>query len=117
MFGFLKKLFGGDAQTNQEAGVQIEQTPYKVEPPVVEDKVAVANSQPIEKVAPVAEPVKAKPARAKNTKGKFVADNPATPENEAWVGGKAPAKKKPAAIKGAKKPAARKAPAKKKPAK
>jgi hypothetical protein len=135
MFKFLKSLFGGDQQTNQAAGVQIEQTPYKVEPPVVEDKVAVANRAPAkcgcgrsstglcvglhkltddEWSAHDANPNKAKPERAKNTKGQFVADNPATPENEAWVGGKAPAKKKPAAIKGAKKPAAKKAPAKKK---
>jgi hypothetical protein len=58
MFKFLKSLFGGDKQLNQEAGVQIEQVPYKVEPqemmpvsagdlPVVVDKVAVANAQPI----------------------------------------------------------------------
>lgn len=33
-----------------------------------------------------------KPKRSK-LRGKFVADNPATPENEAWVGGKAPPKK------------------------
>ena len=118
MFGFLKKLFGGDTQTNREAGVQIEQVPYKVETPeivavaaadlpIVTDKVTEVNSQPIEKAT----------QRAKNNKGKFVADNPATPENEAWVGGKSPANKKPAAIKGTKKPAAKKAPAKKKPAK
>ncbi len=38
--------------------------------------------------------VQPKPERAKDTKGKFVADNPATPDvNEAWKGGKAPAKK------------------------
>ena len=38
--------------------------------------------------------VQPKPERAKDTKGKFVADNPATPNvNEAWKGGKAPAKK------------------------
>lgn len=34
------------------------------------------------------------PERARNESGKFVADNPATPKNEAWVGGKAPAKKR-----------------------
>jgi hypothetical protein len=118
MFGFLKKLFGGDTQTNREAGVQIEQVPYKVETPeivavsaadlpIVTNKVSAVNSQPIDKA----------PQRAKNNKGKFVADNPATPENEAWVDGKAPAKKKPAAIKGTKKPAAKKAPARKKAAK
>ena len=32
------------------------------------------------------------PKRARN-KGKFVADDPKTPQNEAWVGGKAPKKK------------------------
>jgi len=36
MIGFFKKLFGGDSTTNKEAGVQIEQVPYKVETPVVE---------------------------------------------------------------------------------
>jgi hypothetical protein len=50
MFKFLKSLFGSDKQTNQAAGIQIEQVPYKVESPVVENKVAVANDQPIEKV-------------------------------------------------------------------
>ena len=34
-----------------------------------------------------------KPKRARTSKGKFVADNPKTPQNEAWVGGKAPKKK------------------------
>lgn len=35
----------------------------------------------------------AKPKRARNTKGKLVKDDPATPDvNEAWEGGKAPAK-------------------------
>lgn len=34
-----------------------------------------------------------KPKRAKSAKGKFVADDKSTPDvNEAWVGGKAPAK-------------------------
>ena len=47
MFGFLKKLFGGDAETNKEAGVQIEQVPYKTEPPVVENKVETVNRQPV----------------------------------------------------------------------
>ena len=34
-----------------------------------------------------------KPKRARTSRGKFVADNPKTPQNEAWVGGKAPKKK------------------------
>lgn len=32
------------------------------------------------------------PQRARDVQGKFQADDPATPENEAWVGGVAPAK-------------------------
>ena len=37
--------------------------------------------------------VQSEPKRAKDAQGKFLADNPATPENEAWVGGVAPSKK------------------------
>ena len=33
------------------------------------------------------------PKRAKNKKGHYVADDPKTEKNEAWVGGKAPKKK------------------------
>lgn len=33
------------------------------------------------------------PKRARNEKGQLIADNPDTPENEAWEGGKAPKKK------------------------
>jgi hypothetical protein len=95
MFKFLKSLFGGDKQTNQEAGVQIEQVPHKMEAqevvpvsagevPVVVDKIEAVNAQPIAK-APKAD---TKPAAGTTAK-------------------------KPAA----KKPAAKKAPAKKKPAK
>jgi hypothetical protein len=96
MFGFLKKIFGSApvAETKTEQPV----APYKVEAPVAP--------------APVVEAV---PERAKDATGKFVADNPATPENEAWVGGQAPARK-PAAIKAAKKPAAKKPAQKKAPA-
>ena len=36
----------------------------------------------------------AEPKRARNEKGRLVADDPSTPEvNEAWEGGKAPKKK------------------------
>ena len=48
--------------------------------------------------------------RARGPKGRLKADDPSTPENEAWEGGKAPKKKAPAKKKAAKK----KAPAKKK---
>ena len=44
MFGFLKKLFGGDSSTNQAAGVQIEQAPYKVPEPVRAVPVPVASA-------------------------------------------------------------------------
>ena len=49
-------------------------------------------------------PVSKKPARARGKGGKLKADDPSTPEvNEAWEGGKAPAKKKRKAKKKAKK--------------
>ena len=35
-----------------------------------------------------------KPKRARNAKGQLMADDPNTPENEAWEGGVAPPKKK-----------------------
>jgi hypothetical protein len=47
-----------------------------------------------------------KPKRARGNKGKYLADDPKTPKNEAWQGGKAPKKK-----------ATKKTPAKKTPAK
>jgi len=95
MFGFLKKLFGGDAETNRAAGIQIEQVaaPYKVpEPaaetpiPLVTDKVAEVNARPI--IKPAAEPVKQKSARAPRTKA------PAKPK-AATTAAKKPAKRKP----------------------
>ena len=52
-----------------------------------------------------------KPTRARTSKGKFVADDPTTPKNEAWEGGKAPKKK--ATRKTAKKKVAKKKVAKK----
>ena len=38
--------------------------------------------------------VEEKPKRARDEDGHFIADDPSTPENEAWVGGLSPAKKK-----------------------
>ena len=76
MFGFLKKLFGGDTETNKAAGVQIEQAPvvdakveaanqapYKVETPVAPAPVVEAAPAPV--VAPVAEVAKKAPAKKK----------------------------------------------------
>ena len=40
---------------------------------------------------PTPEPV-VEPKRARNEKGHYIADDPSTPENEAWVGGVAPKK-------------------------
>jgi hypothetical protein len=55
-------------------------------PVVVEETVAIIDEPPaVDKPA-------AKPKRAK-VNGKFVKDDPATPENEAWEGGVAPPKK------------------------
>jgi len=43
--------------------------------------------------APAVEPVvEQEPVRARDDNGHFVADDPATPENEAWVGGVSPKK-------------------------
>ena len=40
------------------------------------------------------EPVVEAPKRARDDDGHFIADDPSTPENEAWVGGVSPSKKK-----------------------
>ena len=45
----------------------------------------------LKKVKPIEPQPKAKRTRTK--KGKFVSDDPSTPQNEAWVGGKSPKKK------------------------
>ena len=111
----LKAIFNWFGHTNpapqsQAPAVQPEAAPYKVEAPA--QVAPTAAPEPVAP-APVAEAV---PQRAKNNQGKFVADNPATPENEAWKGGKAPAAIKAAPKKAAvKKPAAPAKPAAKKP--
>jgi hypothetical protein len=86
MFGFLKKLFGGDPETNKEAGVQIEQVPYKTEPPVLVDKVAAVNAQPVEK--PVQEAPAKKPAKKPATKKAAPKKEPA--KKPAGKGGRKP---------------------------
>jgi hypothetical protein len=55
--------------------------------PVAVEETAVIIDEP-----PAVEKPAAKPKRAK-VNGKFVKDDPSTPENEAWEGGVAPAKK------------------------
>jgi len=83
MFNWLKNLFKDSSTIVDNAASfpfptakdQAELAPYKVEP--VSTEVAEVVSK-----------------RAKDSRGKFVANDKSTPENEAWVGGKAPAKKK-----------------------
>jgi hypothetical protein len=114
MFGFLKKLFGGDAETNREAGVQIEQVPYKVEPPVIvpasyAEAVVVTNK---------AESVNQQPVKCgcgRSESGLCVGLHKLSEEE--WAVHDANPKKvvesKPAAITAAKKPAVKKPAAKK----
>ena len=46
-------------------------------------------------VAPTKKPVSSTPKRAREKRGRYAGDNPATPDvNEAWVGGKSPVTKK-----------------------
>ena len=99
MFGFLKKLFGGDAETNKAAGVQIEQVPYKVESPtivavshsdvvVLENKADSVNRQPIEKPAKAESKSVSSVKPKKSTAKKSAAKSHSEPK---------PAAKKPAA--------------------
>lgn len=44
----------------------------------------------VEEVAVEEEVVEEEPVRARDERGHFIADDPSTPENEAWVGGIAP---------------------------
>jgi hypothetical protein len=73
-------------ETTTPAPVVVVETVVDPAPVVVTETVAIIDEPPaVEKPA-------AKPKRAK-VNGKFVKDDPATPENEAWEGGVAPAKK------------------------
>jgi hypothetical protein len=77
MFGFIKKLFGGDASLNKEVGVQIEQVsaPYKVETvaPVAEKAVAAV-------VKSIAKPA---PKKKYYSKKKPAAKTASTPKSAA----------------------------------
>jgi len=71
MFDFIKKLFGGKGkETSVEESTEVITTPADF--------------------VPQADPA---PARTKDAKGRFISDDPRTEHNEAWVGGKSPAKK------------------------
>ena len=73
--------------------------PPVVVPPVIVDAVPTHGAHAAEPVNDqitdsVTQAAPAKPKRAKTAKGKFAADDKATPAvNEAWEGGEAPAKK------------------------
>lgn len=98
MFKFIKNLLGIGSKQESVQKILTPQAPYKIEPPkeVVITRVLAPASNPDVIVTPVAA------ERAKDAKGKFKADDPSTPDvNEAWKGGKAPAKKsKPAVTEG-----------------
>jgi hypothetical protein len=65
MLGFLKKMFGFDEKTLNDAGVQIEQAPYKVSEPVVPTPVPL-----VVETAPVVVPVVTeKPAAKRKPQG------------------------------------------------
>ena len=89
MFKFIKNLLGIGAQESVK-DIVTPQAPYKIEPPteVVVTRILAPESSPDVVVTPVVA------KRAKDTKGRFKADDPSTSDvNEAWKGGKAPAKK------------------------
>ena len=84
MFNFFKKLLGISSSEPQETVAEILTPPKKV----VITRMLAPESNPDVIVTPVAA------ERAKDAKGRFKADDPSTPDvNEAWKGGKAPAKK------------------------
>ena len=63
-----------------------------VQAKVEESSFTIEETSVVPEVVPEVAKPKAKPKRAK-VNGKFVKDDPATPENEAWEGGVAPPKK------------------------
>jgi len=54
--------------------------------PVVEPVVEEAPEPVVEEVS--------EPVRARDENGHFIADDPSTPENEAWVGGESPKRRR-----------------------
>ncbi len=75
MFAFFKKFFGLPTEAEQAAAK------------------SVSVSSSAEAGIAEAGKVEVKTKRTKDTKGKFIADDPRTPHNEAWTTGKSPAKK------------------------
>ncbi len=105
MFTFIKQLFGFDKPTMKDAGVQLEQAPYKVPEPAATTPVPL-----VVETAPVVEPVTAPVAEIKEEPVKK-ARKPRAPKAvvETPVVKKAAPVKKAAAIKAApKKPRSKK---------
>lgn len=85
MLGFLKKLFGMDKETAEAAGVQIEQVPYKIEPPVEATVTPIVEKVEVKEVAveekkPAAMTAKKKPRGPKKPQGPKPAAKPTTPK-------------------------------------
>jgi hypothetical protein len=99
MLGFLKKLFGLDKETMKDAGVQLEQAPYKVETPdpiVVTREasiVPVSDSAVIITEKPAAMTAKKKPRGPKNPQGQKPAAKPAAKPATKPQQGKPPARR------------------------
>jgi hypothetical protein len=95
MLKWLKALFEvPKKEETPEAPYKVEAAPVVAPAAEVSKPVRKPRAKPVAKpeVQPAAKTPTAKPKRTK-VNGKFVKDDPATPENEAWVGGVAPPKK------------------------
>ena len=88
----IKKICTGNPV---EQFITVQNVRYNVPHKVEEVKVTPTVKKTVKKKS-VVQKVKdaVTPKRARNKKGQLMADDPNTPENEAWEGGKAPPKKK-----------------------
>ena len=88
----IKKICTGNPV---EQFITVQNVRYNVPHKVEEVKVTPTVKKTVKKRS-VVQKVKdaVTPKRARNKKGQLMADDPNTPENEAWEGGKVPSKKK-----------------------
>ena len=88
----IKKICTGNPV---EQFITVQNVRYNVPHKVDEVKVTPTVKKTVKKKSVVQKVKEAvTPKRARNKKGQLMADDPNTPENEAWEGGKAPPKKK-----------------------
>ena len=88
----IKKICTGNPV---EQFITVQNVRYNVPHKEEEVKVAPTVKKTVKKKSVVQKVKEAvTPKRARNKKGQLMADDPNTPENEAWEGGKAPPKKK-----------------------